>query len=76
MSTQTLTGAKNRLMSEYKDLAKEKWVHIELDDAAIFKWEVGLMVINTDSVFNGGYFKVRSLCYLLSLVSANPQHRL
>jgi ubiquitin-conjugating enzyme E2 R len=44
-------------MSEYKSLAKEKWVNIELDEGAIYKWSIGLMVINPDSAFNGGYFK-------------------
>lgn len=44
-------------MSEYKSLAKEKWVNIELDEGAIYKWTIGLMVINPDSAFNGGYFK-------------------
>jgi len=50
-------GAKTRLMSEYKALEKEKWVNIELKDGALFKWSVAIMVVNEDSVFNGGYFK-------------------
>ncbi|KAI9646742.1 hypothetical protein NHQ30_004740 [Ciborinia camelliae] len=68
-------AAKNRLMAEYKGLAKEKWVNIEvgdscivtalleanvvaqLDEGALFKWEIGLMVVNNESAFNGGYFK-------------------
>jgi len=44
-------------MSEYKALEKEKWVNIELKDGALFKWSVAIMVVNEDSVFNGGYFK-------------------
>jgi ubiquitin-conjugating enzyme E2 R len=44
-------------MNEYKALQKEKWVNIELDEGALFKWEVGLMVINSDSAFNGAYLK-------------------
>ncbi|KAA8572433.1 hypothetical protein MFRU_003g03470 [Monilinia fructicola] len=50
-------AAKNRLMAEYKGLAKEKWVNIELDEGAIFKWEIGLLVINNESAFNGAYLK-------------------
>lgn len=50
-------GAKQRLMSELKDLEKEKWVKIELDDGNLFRWIIGLMVINSESAFDGGYFK-------------------
>ncbi|KAF7864559.1 hypothetical protein EAF04_006691 [Stromatinia cepivora] len=50
-------AAKNRLMTEYKGLDKEKWVNIELNEGALFKWEIGLMVVNDESAFNGGYFK-------------------
>lgn len=50
-------SAKQRFMQEYKDLSREKWVNIELDEAAIFKWSIGLMVINPDSAFDGAYFK-------------------
>jgi len=50
-------GAKQRLMSELKDLEKEKWVNIELDEGSLFKWNIGLMVINSESAFDGGYFK-------------------
>lgn len=44
-------------MNEYKDLEKEKWVNVELDEAALFKWSIGLMVINPESAFDGAYFK-------------------
>jgi ubiquitin-conjugating enzyme E2 R len=44
-------------MTEYKGLEKEKWVNIELKGDEIFKWNVGLMVVNSDSAFNGAYFK-------------------
>lgn len=44
-------------MSEYKGLQKEKWVNIELNEAAIFKWSIGLMVVNPESAFDGAYFK-------------------
>jgi len=45
------------LMSEYKDLSKENWVNIELNGGALFKWNIALMVINSDSAFDGAYFK-------------------
>jgi len=50
-------GAKPRLMSELKGFEKEKWVNIETNNDSLFKWNVGLMVINSDSAFDGGYFK-------------------
>ncbi|OAA58951.1 ubiquitin conjugating enzyme [Niveomyces insectorum RCEF 264] len=50
-----MSGAKQRLMSEMHSLQKEKWVNIEADD--LFRWRIGLMVINPDSDFYGGYFK-------------------
>jgi len=50
-------GAKTRLMSEYKALEKEKWVNLELKDGSLFDWSIGLMVINPESYFDGGYFK-------------------
>ncbi|KAK3378542.1 ubiquitin-conjugating enzyme/RWD-like protein [Podospora didyma] len=52
------TGAKQRLMSEMKALRKEKWINFEDDDSAnLLKWRFALMVINSDSAFNGGYFR-------------------
>ncbi|KAK5662753.1 hypothetical protein OQA88_6160 [Cercophora sp. LCS_1] len=51
------TGAKTRLMSEMKTLRKEKWIHFEDDDNFnLLNWKFALMVINSDSAFNGGYF--------------------
>ncbi|KUJ11699.1 uncharacterized protein LY89DRAFT_594358 [Mollisia scopiformis] len=49
--------ARPRLMNEFKSLDKEKWVNVELRDGGLFKWDIGLIVINPDSVFNGAYFK-------------------
>lgn len=49
--------AQARLLSELKGLQKEKWVHIDVNDADIMKWTIGLMVVNPDSVYAGGYFK-------------------
>lgn len=44
-------------MNEYKTLAKEPWVNIELENEDIFRWTVGLIVLNPDSLYYGGYFK-------------------
>ncbi|KAE8446640.1 hypothetical protein EG329_011833 [Mollisiaceae sp. DMI_Dod_QoI] len=49
--------ARQRLMNEFKALDKEKWVNVELREGALFKWDIGLIVINPDSVFNGAYLK-------------------
>ncbi|EEH21727.2 hypothetical protein PABG_03943 [Paracoccidioides brasiliensis Pb03] len=49
--------AQRILMNEFKSLAKEKWVHIELKDDNIFHWNVALIVLNPDSLYYGGYFK-------------------
>ncbi|TVY84171.1 Ubiquitin-conjugating enzyme E2-34 kDa [Lachnellula suecica] len=52
-------GAQQRLMSELKGLEKEKWVNIELDNGSLFKWNVGLIVVNSESAFDGAYFKAQ-----------------
>ncbi|KAH9904879.1 ubiquitin-conjugating enzyme/RWD-like protein [Xylariomycetidae sp. FL2044] len=57
MPPRTTGGAKNRLMSEMQELAKENWVNIDLVGDNILKWRLGLVVVNPDSAFNGGYFK-------------------
>jgi len=45
-------------MSEIKNLRKEKWINFEDDDCPnLLKWRFALMVINSDSAFNGGYFR-------------------
>jgi len=51
--------SKTVLMNEYKALAKEKWVEIELDEEDMFNWTVALIVLNPDSLYYGGYFKAR-----------------
>jgi ubiquitin-conjugating enzyme E2 R len=51
-------AADRRLMSELQQLQKEKWVHVNFDEAFIRKWTVGLMVVNPDSVFCGAYLRV------------------
>ncbi|EXJ62295.1 ubiquitin-conjugating enzyme E2 R [Cladophialophora yegresii CBS 114405] len=47
------------LMKEYKALAKEKWVQIDVDEENIYHWNLALMVINPDSMYYGGYFKAQ-----------------
>ncbi|KAL2803411.1 ubiquitin-conjugating enzyme/RWD-like protein [Aspergillus granulosus] len=49
--------AERILMNEFKALAKEQWVNIELKDEDIFNWSIGLIVLNPDSLYYGGYFK-------------------
>ncbi|CAN8095894.1 unnamed protein product [Discula destructiva] len=56
MATQTL-AAMQRVGRDLKDLTKEKWVNITPDERNMFRWTVALMIINSDSAFNGGYFK-------------------
>ncbi|KAI9375779.1 ubiquitin-conjugating enzyme/RWD-like protein [Aspergillus egyptiacus] len=49
--------AERILMNEFKALAQEQWVNIELRNEDIFNWSVGLIVLNPDSLYYGGYFK-------------------
>ncbi|KAI5461475.1 ubiquitin-conjugating enzyme/RWD-like protein [Mariannaea sp. PMI_226] len=49
--------AQKRLMQELHPLQKEKWVHIETDDTNLFRWKLGLWVVNPDSVWHGAYLK-------------------
>ncbi|KAE8137343.1 ubiquitin-conjugating enzyme/RWD-like protein [Aspergillus pseudotamarii] len=49
--------AERILMNEYKTLAKEPWVNIELENEDIFRWTIGLIALNPDSLYYGGYFK-------------------
>lgn len=58
-STSAGNGAKQRLMTDMQALQKEKWVNLE-DANNLFRWRMGLMVINPDSAFNSGYFRVRT----------------
>jgi len=44
-------------MNEFKELQKEEWVHVQLKDDNIFRWEVALIVLNPTSLYYGGYFK-------------------
>ncbi|KAL9055955.1 MAG: hypothetical protein Q9162_003251 [Coniocarpon cinnabarinum] len=53
------TEAKRRLMQEFKQLSKESWTNIELKNDNIMEWMVGLIVLNPDSQYYGGYFKAK-----------------
>ncbi|KAF3000569.1 hypothetical protein G7054_g2767 [Neopestalotiopsis clavispora] len=50
-------GAAARLMQELGQLQKEKWLHVDLIRDNIFRWEIGLIVLNQDSAFANGYLK-------------------
>ncbi|CAJ2507635.1 Uu.00g088210.m01.CDS01 [Anthostomella pinea] len=56
-SSRFAAGAKQRLMQEMQQLEKEKWVNIDLHNGNIFRWRIGLIVVNPGSAYNGGYFR-------------------
>lgn len=56
-STTRGAGAKHRLMTEFGSLQKEKWVNADLVHDNVFRWRMGLIVVNPESAFDGGYFK-------------------
>ncbi|KAM9889682.1 hypothetical protein OXX79_011982, partial [Metschnikowia pulcherrima] len=49
------------LQRQFKDLTDPKkgipYLHIELDNDNIFYWKIGIMVLNKESLYYGGYFK-------------------
>jgi ubiquitin-conjugating enzyme E2 R len=49
------------LQRQFKDLTDPKKgipsFHIELEDDNIFLWNIGIMVLNKESMYHGGYFK-------------------
>ncbi|KAI1613977.1 ubiquitin-conjugating enzyme E2 R [Exophiala viscosa] len=47
------------LLKEYKALARERWVQIDIDEDNIYHWNLALMVLNPDSLYYGGYFKAQ-----------------
>ncbi|KAK4945551.1 Ubiquitin-conjugating enzyme subunit [Elasticomyces elasticus] len=47
------------LLKEYKALAREKWVQIDIDEDNIYHWNLALLVLNPDSLYYGGYFKAQ-----------------
>ncbi|KAL6950131.1 hypothetical protein ACO0QE_000806 [Hanseniaspora vineae] len=63
MSTKKSTAA-SLLLRQYRELTDPKKAipsfHIELaDDSNIFLWDIGVMVLNEDSIYHGGYFKAQ-----------------
>ncbi|KAJ5919925.1 hypothetical protein N7454_009760 [Penicillium verhagenii] len=51
--------AERILMNELKALSNEKWLKVELHEESIFNWDIALFVLNSDSLYHGGYFKAR-----------------
>ncbi|TPR07930.1 Amidase family protein [Aspergillus niger] len=49
--------AERILMNEYKTLSQEPWVNIDVDEQNLLHWTIGLIVLNPDSLYYGGYFK-------------------
>ncbi|EHK41845.1 uncharacterized protein TrAtP1_011493 [Trichoderma atroviride] len=49
--------AQKRLMQELQALQKEKWVDITTDEINLFRWKIGLWVVNPDSVWHGAFLK-------------------
>ncbi|KAL3234932.1 Ubiquitin-conjugating enzyme E2-34 kDa [Nakaseomyces bracarensis] len=63
MSGRKSTAA-SLLLRQYRELTDPKKAipsfHIELeDDSNIFVWNIGVMVLNEDSIYHGGYFKAQ-----------------
>ena len=63
MSSRKNTAA-SILLRQYRELTDPKKAipsfHIELeDDSNIFVWNIGVMVLNEDSIYHGGYFKAQ-----------------
>ncbi|CUS21464.1 LAQU0S03e03202g1_1 [Lachancea quebecensis] len=63
MSNRKNTAA-SLLLRQYRELTDAKKAipsfHIELDDDSnIFLWNIGVMVLNEDSIYHGGYFKAQ-----------------
>ncbi|ODM20811.1 hypothetical protein SI65_03864 [Aspergillus cristatus] len=48
--------AERILMNEYKSLTQEDWVNIDLQNEDMFNWKIGLIVLNPESMYYGGYF--------------------
>ncbi|BAO39164.1 ubiquitin-conjugating enzyme E2-34 kDa [Kluyveromyces marxianus] len=56
--------AASLLLRQYRELTDPKKAipsfHIELeDDSNIFLWNIGVMVLNEESIYHGGYFKAQ-----------------
>ena len=62
--TSRKSTAASILLRQYRELTDPKKAipsfHIELeDDSNIFVWNIGVMVLNEDSIYHGGYFKAQ-----------------
>lgn len=57
------SSAASLLLRQFRELTDPKKAipsfHIELEDDNIFLWNIGVMVLNEDSVYHGGYFKAQ-----------------
>ena len=58
------SSAASLLLRQYRELTDPKKAipsfHIELDDDSnIFVWNIGVMVLNEESIYHGGYFKAQ-----------------
>ncbi|CCH62264.1 hypothetical protein TBLA_0G03270 [Henningerozyma blattae CBS 6284] len=56
------SSAANLLLRQYRELTDPRKAipsfHIELEDESnLFIWNIGVMVLNEDSIYHGGYFK-------------------
>ncbi|ANZ73900.1 Ubiquitin-conjugating enzyme subunit [Komagataella phaffii CBS 7435] len=54
-------AAASILLRQFRELTDPKkgvpCFHIELEDDNIFLWNIGVMVLNKESIYHGGYFK-------------------
>lgn len=59
----SLSSATSVLYRQYRQLTDPKKripsFHIELENDNIFSWNIGVMVLNKDSIYHGGYFKAQ-----------------
>ncbi|CAM9018805.1 hypothetical protein WICANDRAFT_99841 [Wickerhamomyces anomalus NRRL Y-366-8] len=57
------TSAASLLLRQFRELTDPKKAipsfHIELEDDNIFLWNIGVMVLNEESVYHGGYFRAQ-----------------
>lgn len=54
-----MAGARNRLLSELKDVQNLNWLRVDAPDENLFVWSLALLVLNPDSDFAGAYLKGR-----------------
>lgn len=58
-----MSSAASLLLRQFRELTDPKkglrGFHIELEDDNIFVWNVGVMVLNKDSYYYGGYFRAQ-----------------